>query len=83
MGAWLQGGRHSALPTWQHTMLYAACRADRSSLYCTPGPTRRFGNSYSALEEAAAVACEMGPRQPAAKEATLKAAVTTLGLVSC
>lgn len=40
----------------------------------------RFGNSYSALEEAAAVACEMGPRQPAAKEVTLKAAVTTLGL---
>lgn len=48
-----------------------------------PGPTHRFGNSYSALEEAAAVACEMGPRQPAAKEVTLKAAVTTLGLVRC
>lgn len=46
-------------------------------------PCRRFGNSYAALEEAAALACEMGPRSPAAKEATLKAAVTTLGLVRC
>lgn len=40
----------------------------------------RFGNSYAALEEAARLACDLGPRSAESRRTVLKEAMRTLGM---
>lgn len=73
-----------AAPTL-HDRLPIAVNTSGSCAHRSAPPRRRlparFGNSLAALQEVARLACDMGPRPAASRDAVLKAALKTLDMV--